>query len=140
MYVTENLECAADIVFIIDISGSMSSSLPTNKAFMSAVADSIPVGINGILVSIVEGYSNFGILWDLNSEKTANNQVLLENIASLSHDESYGYNCNLRDGLDIARTTVLPTGRPTAPDIVVMFWDGDYNLASAAALLYPTAR
>ena len=129
------MDCAGDIVMILDRSGSMVSALNQNRDLMNAVAQNLSIGECRTFVSLLFVYSSPSFIWGFDSYHTYSTDSLQYGFDNFPTDEATGSNLNLGPGLDFARTSILPNGRSGATDIVIMFWDGDSNLSTEAANL-----
>ena len=127
------MNCAAEVVLILDTSGSMSGYRSTNINWMLQIAENFPVGQEYIRVSMMLVYNTYSILWDLDSQYTSNSDTLADSLNNNPTDEAQRNYIYLTQSLSLAHDTILSNARSGVARVVIMFWDGDHDLSTNVA-------
>lgn len=131
--------CQGNIVLVLDTSGSMSGALAANKLLMSSIPDNFLVGDNRIQVSLIFIFSHTGsVIWNLDSDVTKTNDQLRDALNSFDDSDATGGYIQLDKAFSTARDDVFPNGQSGAPNVFVLFWDGDLHLSQYAASIQNT--
>jgi len=125
----EPIDCPADIVFVVDESGSIgSTNFDLTKSFLSQLIGRLDIDSGNTRVGLVTYASNVGSGFNLSDYNTV--ASMQSAISSLTYSSG---GTNTATALAYVRTTMLTAAagdRSNVPNVVVVLTDGHSNNAN----------